>query len=242
MMTLNCLIVDDEPLAHEVIKKYSKDVDFVTIAGQCYSATEALSYLDEDSIDLMFLDIEMPKLKGLDLLETLSDPPLVIVISAYEEYALEGYELNVCDYLLKPFRFKRFLKAVQKARDLYRLKNKDVNQKGKLSQEVKSERIPIKSDGKYIQTDLDKIYYLESYGNYVKVWLEDKYLLTPRTLKSFEEHLPEDRFLRIHKSHMVNMDYIDYLGGNQIKLYDGTPLTIGKTYRKKIKERLSPEE
>ena len=240
-MTLNCLIVDDEPLAHDVIKKYARDIDFIKLAGQCYSATEALNYLDEHSIDLMFLDIEMPKLKGLDFLETLSDPPLVIVISAYEEYALEGFELNVCDYLLKPFRFKRFLKAVQKARDLHRYKHRDAIQEQDPPGGGEYGRIPIKSDGKYIQTDLDEIRYLESYGNYVKVWLKDEYLLTPRTLKSFEEQLPEDRFLRIHKSHMVNLGYVDYLEGNQIRLKDETVLPVGKTYRKKVKNKLLPD-
>jgi len=241
-MNLDCLIVDDEPLSHDVIIKYAKDIDFITIVGQCYSSTEALNYLNTQAVDLMFLDIEMPKLKGLEFLETLNNPPLVIVTSAYEEYALESYELDVCDYLLKPFRFQRFLKAVQKARDLYRLKNKNLDREPDSSQDIESERIAIKSDGKSIQTELKEIRYLESYGNYVKVWLEDEYLLTARTLKSFEEQLPRSQFLRIHKSHIVNYAYIDYLEGNQIALKNGIKLPIGKTYRKPVKERLFPEE
>lgn len=240
-MTLDSIIVDDEPLAHEVILSYAGDISYLEITGQFYSATEAVDYLNKHRVDLMFLDIEMPRLKGLEMLDTLREPPLVIVTTAYEEYALEGYELDVCDYLLKPFRFKRFLKAVQKSRERHRLRDGTKSTEGDSPAGPEVESIFIKSDGKVVQLQLDEIRYLESYGNYVKVWLDDHFLLTPRTLKSFEEELSDQLFLRIHKSLIINRSFIDYLEGNRIQLEGNERLPIGKTYRKQVKSQLSPD-
>lgn len=232
-MKLRSLIIDDEPLAHEVILTYARDVDFIEIVGQSYLATEALSLLQTQEIDLIFLDIHMPKLKGLDFLRTLRQKPLVIVTSAYEEYALESFELDVCDYLLKPFRFDRFLKAIHKALEFYQLKQApklptDTNQEPVSNT---SAQIFIKSDKRHIQIDPSEIFYLESYGNYVKVWLEKEYHLTPRTLASFESELPTSDFFRIHKSFIINRKHIDYVEGNRVALKNKTELPIGKNQR-----------
>jgi len=241
-MNLRALIIDDEPLAHKVILQYAKDVDFIEIAGQCHLATEALSVLKNQEIDLIFLDINMPKLKGLDFLRTLSRKPIVIITSAYEEYALESFELDVCDYLLKPFRFDRFLKAVNKASELYLLKNQKpsaANFLPKKEEEKQSGQIFIKSEKRLIQIDLEAINYLESYGNYVKVWLDDQFHLTPRTLTSFDEELPQDTFFKIHKSFVINRKHIDYVEGNAVVMKNKKLIPIGKNHRAEFKEFLS---
>ncbi len=231
---MKALIIDDEPLAHDVILTYVKDVDYIEIVEQFHLATEALTYLRTNEVDLIFLDINMPKLKGLDFLRTLSNPPIVIITSAYEEYALESFELKVCDYLLKPFRFSRFLKATQTALEVFDLKNKSINTESESSENP--QQIFIKSDKKLIQIDLKDIYYLESYGNYVKLWLEKEYILTPRTLSSFEEQLPDNEFFRVHKSFVVNKKYIDFVEGNMVTLKNETTLNIGKSQRSAFKK------
>jgi DNA-binding LytR/AlgR family response regulator len=241
-MSLRCLIIDDEPLAHDIILAYINDVPFLTNIGHCYRATEALEFLSNHEIDLIFLDIRMPKLSGLDFLRTLHHKPLVIITSAYEEYALESFDLAVCDYLLKPFRFDRFLKAVNRAQEVYNLKNqpdKTVNVSQKKG--VSNEKIAIKADKKHILISLDEILCLESLGNYVKVWKDDGFLLTPRTLTSFEEQLPST-FVRIHKSFILNKKYVHYMEGNMIFLKNGQQLAIGKNYKSIIKQLLDLED
>lgn len=241
-MSLRCLIVDDEPLAHGVITEYAKDIPFLTIAGHCYRATEAIDFLSKQQVDLIFLDIRMPKLNGLDFLRALQHKPLVIITSAYEEYALESFDLAVCDYLLKPFRLDRFLKAVNRALELYQFKkqNHAVADIEKISQKSEA-RISIKVDKKHILLNIEEIQFLESLGNYVKVWKDKEFLLTPRTLGSFEEQLPSG-FIRIHKSFILNKKYVNYLEGNIIVLKNGEEVPIGKNFKGIIKQLLNMED
>lgn len=239
-MSLRCLIIDDEPLAHEVILEYSKDIPFLEICGQCYRATEAFEFLSRTEIDLIFLDIRMPKLTGLDFLRTLKHQPLVIITSAYEEYALESFDLAVCDYLLKPFRFDRFLKAVNRALESHELKSKAGNASSGVSNE--GEQISIKSDKRHVLVKLADLQYLESLGNYVKVWGDTEFLLTPRTLSSFEEQLPPDTFIRVHKSFILNKKFVHYMEGNMIFLKNGNQVPIGKNYKPIIKQLLDIED
>jgi DNA-binding LytR/AlgR family response regulator len=242
-MSLRCLIVDDEPLAHGVITEYAKDIPFITIIGHCYRATEALDFLSKHQVDLIFLDIRMPKLNGLDFLRTLQHKPLVIITSAYEEYALESFDLAVCDYLLKPFRLDRFLKAINRALELYSLKKQTASPIDVQKDDPKnSGQIPIKVDKRYILIKIDEIQYLESLGNYVKVWKEGDFSLTPRTLASFEEQLPTDDFIRIHKSFILNKKYVAYLEGNTIVLKNDQQVPIGKNFKSIIKQLLNIEE
>lgn len=238
-MSMRCLIVDDEPLAHEVILKYMEDIPFLENIGQCYRPAEALEFLSKHTVDLIFLDIRMPKLNGLDLLRTLQQRPLVIITSAYEEHALESFELEVCDYLLKPFRFERFLKAVNRALAMHTLKVKAGDPAPAAALSKMPAQIYIKSDKKFMLLDLDAVYYLESLGNYVKVWEADKFLLTPRTLSSFEEQLPADAFVRIHKSYILNKKYVHYIEGNTISLKNKKQLPLGKNYKHLVKELLN---
>lgn len=238
-MTMRCLIVDDEPLAHEVIRKYIADVPFLETAGQCYLATEALAFLTAHTVDLIFLDIRMPRLSGLDFLRTLQQKPLVIITSAYEEHALESFELEVCDYLLKPFRFDRFLKAVNRALSMHTLKNPTPVATTMTSPTSGPAQIYIKADRKLVQLSLEEVYCLESLGNYVKVWQEQKFVLTPRTLSSFEEQLPSEMFVRIHKSYILNKRFVQYIEGNIVRLKNGKELPLGKNYRHVVKQLIN---
>ncbi|MES2419017.1 MAG: LytTR family DNA-binding domain-containing protein [Bacteroidota bacterium] len=240
-MSLRCLIIDDEPLAHEIILTYCEDISFLKICGQCYRATEAFEFLSKTEIDLIFLDINMPKLSGLDFLRSLQHQPLVIITSAFETYALESFDLAVCDYLLKPFRFDRFLKAANRALESYQLKNQNPVSIATITAND-NEHIAIKSDKKHVLVKLNDLQYLESLGNYVKVWGDLNFLLTPRTLSSFEEQLPSETFIRIHKSFILNKKYVHYLEGNMIFLKNGSQLPIGKNYKATIKNRLDIEE
>lgn len=237
-MKLRTIIIDDEPLAHKVILEYSRDLPSIEIVGQFHLATEALTTLRTEKIDLIFLDINMPKIKGLDFLKTLHQPPTVIITSAYEEYALKSFELDVCDYLLKPYRFDRFLKAVNKAVDRQVLQQSGATlSQGRMAEEASTGALPffIKSDKRLVQLKPEDIYYLESYGNYVKVWLEKEYHLTLRTLSSFEEQLPKDAFFRTHKSFMINKFFIDYIEGNMVRLKNGKSIPVGKQFRSDLK-------
>lgn len=238
-MKLRALIIDDEPLAHKIVLEYVSATPFIEVVGQCYLATEALAFLHEQEVDLLFLDIQMPKIKGLDFLRTLKVKPLVIITSAYEEYALESFELEVCDYLLKPFRFDRFLKAVNRALELKQLKNAPATAPIPPSTPAEPEQLFIKSDKRLIQVVLEDLYYLESYGNYVKVWLEKEFHLTPRTLSSFEAQLRDTDFHRIHKSYIVNKKQIAYIEGNFLVMKNKQQLPIGKNHRQDFKGGLS---
>ena len=273
-MSLQCLIVDDEPLAHDVILQYARDVPDLEFVGQCYLATEALAFLNRRPVDLIFLDIRMPRLSGLDFLRTLQHRPLVIITSAYEEHALEGYELEVCDYLLKPFRFERFLKAVNRARSIFQMRETEKQQKPLQGQEQRPTsgapattpdkaaahtflplqeptalsagasgaddrgRLFVKSDRKWIQVELEQVHYLESLGNYVKIWESERFILTPRTLSGFEEQLPSETFIRIHKSFILNRRFVRSIEGNVIQLKSGKQLPLGKNYRHVVRQLL----
>ena len=224
MNTIRAIIIDDEPLAHNVILKYAEDIPYLNIVGQAYLATDAYALVSQQSIDLIFLDIDMPILKGLDFLRTLHQSPHVIVTSAHEKYALEGFELQVTDYLLKPFRFDRFLKAIH-------LVNADQEARPSITQQY----IFIKVDKRQLQVDLTTIQYLESYGNYVKVWIDDQYHLTPRTLSSFATSL-DDRFQQIHKSYIVQKSFIKYIEGNKVLMRNGNAVSVGKSYRSVVRD------
>jgi DNA-binding LytR/AlgR family response regulator len=240
-MNLRCLIIDDEPLAHEVILTYSEDVPFLQIVGQCFRATEAFAFLSQHEVDLIFLDIRMPKLTGIDFLKALVQKPQVIITSAFDEYALESFDLAVCDYLLKPFRFDRFLKAANRALE-NELKNKPIERLSDSKSKVNEQQLVVKSDKKHIVLNISEIQYLESLGNYVKIWANDNFLLTHKTLSSFEEQLVDYEFVRIHKSYLINKKFVHYLEGNQIFLKSGQSIPIGKNFKITIKQLLDLED
>lgn len=229
-MKLKCLIVDDEPLAHNIIVEYAKELPYIEIVEQAYLPMVALQVLKERTIDLIFLDIQMPKMNGLEMLQISDTKAEVIITSAYEEYALKSYDLNVCDYLLKPFRFDRFVQATEKALTNHKLKQSTIENHNKV--------LILKSGKRFVQVVIDDIQYLESYGNYVKVWTTDNFVLTPKTLISLEGLLPDNQFVKIHKSFIVNKDKIDFLEGNTIKLKNGMQLHVSKNYKQEFLEIL----
>jgi DNA-binding LytR/AlgR family response regulator len=230
---ISALIIDDEPLAHQIIETYAKNLDFLDIIGNCHRATEAYAILEKQRVDLIFLDINMPELMGLDFLRTLTHQPRVIITSAFEEYAIESFELQVSDYLLKPFRFARFLRAVNKVRgelgaDAGAILETTQQGTGNTGDDG---YLFIKVDRQYRRIEMSDILYLESYGNYVKVWTGPEFLLTTRTLHSLAAELPTADFLKIHKSFVVQKSKVDYLEGNQLVMKNGPSLPVGKMQR-----------
>lgn len=223
---IHYLIIDDEPIAHRIIEGYANDFPELKKVGNCYDAFETMRILRNNVIDLIFLDINMPKLSGFELLKTLSDPPKVIITSAHKEFALEGYEFDIVDYLLKPFSLERFLKAV----------NKVVLAKGntQTSHPFQTSRsISIKGDKKQHLVLLNDILFVEAHGNYCKVFLDDETIVTLQKISSFELLLA-DGFLRVHKSFIVAKDRIKSLEGNIIHLKNHS-IPIGQTYKSAVK-------
>lgn len=222
------LIIDDEPIAHDIIKGYCDLLPNITLAGQCYDAIEALGYLQNHEVDLIFLDLNMPKIKGFDFLKTLSSPPKVIVTTAYKEYALEGYELDVVDYLLKPFSFERFLKAINKIVNL-----KSMSSQIQTNTHGEDKCIFLYSDKKHVQVKLNDILFVEAAGNYCKVVLKDNQILIREKMSGILEIVPQDKFIRVHKSYIVAKAHILAVEGNRIQIKDHH-IPIGKLYKMKV--------
>lgn len=220
---ITCVITDDEPMARKGLQSYVEKVDFLSLIGVCEDAMQLNTLLKTQRPDLLLLDIEMPYLSGLDLLATLSNPPKVIVTSAYEQYALKGYELDVADYLLKPISFERFLKAVNKVHDLLQ----------KESLPTQENFLFIKSDKQMRKVFLKDILFAEALENYVCIHTTSGKILTHSTLKRIGESLPEGNFLQTHKSYIVNIDRIDLLEGNTLRL--GTfQVPVARNYREEV--------
>lgn len=225
------LIVDDEPIAHRIIERYCNDLPHLEHAGDCYDALEAMQFLSKEPVDLMFLDINMPKLKGFDFLKTLANPPKVIVTTAYKEFALEGYELNVADYLLKPFSFERFVKAVNKAVDINTPAMPAVPMvTASTTTTPGKQRLFLKGDKKHHQVAFSDILFVEAFGNYAKVYLQDEMIITHEKLSSFEQLLPSADFIRVHKSFIIAVEHISLIEGNRIKI-KGHEIPIGQVYK-----------
>lgn len=220
------IIVDDETASHDNIKDYASNLSYLSYQKSCYNAFEAIEYLNKHAVDLIFLDINMPKLSGLDFLKTLSNPPKVIITTAYKEFALEGYELNIDDYLLKPFNFSRFVKSVSKVYDSLSVKSKPIQN----TETVEDTKIFIKEDKKYHQIKLKDILFIEAYGNYVKINMVDKMIVSHQSLTSFTHNLPENQFIRVHKSFIISIDKIELIEGNRILIQDHK-IPIGKMYK-----------
>lgn len=231
-MEIRALITDDEPLAQNVIQQYAQKLPDLNIVGTCGDAICAHKFLQEKEVDLLFLDINMPKLSGISFLKNLKNPPLVIFTTAYSEYALEGFELNAIDYLKKPFSFERFCKAYYRAEELILLKRKATNKK-ETTQNTNNDFIFIKSDKKTVKVKFKDIYYIEGLGDYIKLHLEDKKLITNLSMKRIFSLLPENSFFRTHKSFIVSLDKIEAIEGN-MTLIKNTKLPIGNSYRQEF--------
>ena len=221
-------IIDDEPIAHRIIEGFCENLPHLRKAGNCYNAFEAMELLNKQRVDLLFLDINMPKLSGFDFLKTLVNPPKIIVTTAYKEFALEGYELNISDYLLKPFSLDRFIKAINKA-----LGDTVDNNSIPSTPDSNQTRIFIKGDKKLHQIRPEEILFVEAYGNYSKLYLKDEMIVSHKKISSFEETFPGSDFIRVHKSFIVALDKINSIEGNRIHV-ENYKIPIGQTYKSTI--------
>ncbi len=221
-MKISCLIVDDEPLAQDVLEAYIKNTPQLNLVGICNNAIEALEKMKLSQVDLIFLDIQMPEITGIDFLRTLKDPPMVIFSTAYQNYAVEGFELNAIDYLLKPFSLERFQKAVRKADELAKLKEEHLQRE--------DEYIFIKSDQKLQKVHYNDILFIEALADYVKIHTPDKRYITLQTMKNMEEKLPDKYFKRVHRSFIVSLDKIMSIVGGSVEVGDQR-IPIGKNYK-----------
>lgn len=226
-MEIRAIIIDDEPLARNVINEYARKLPSLKIVAECNDAICAHEIMKNNIVDLLFLDINMPKLNGIEFLKTIKNPPLAILTTAYSEYALDGFELNVTDYLKKPFSFERFCKAFFRAEELITLKHSVTNS---VKNDKQNSFIFIKSDKKTIKIDLSDIFYIEGLGDYIKLFLSDKKIITNLSMKKIENLLPVEHFYRIHKSFIISLNKIESIEGNMVKI-NNTKLPIGNSFR-----------
>lgn len=239
-MEIRALIIDDEPLAQNVIEQYALKIPQLKIVGKCHDAICANGVLQGNEIDLIFLDINMPKLSGISFLKNLKQPPMVIFTTAYSDYALEGFELDAIDYLKKPFSFERFSKAFFKAHEMFLLKNKP--EKKFNESDTENAFVFIKSNKKTYKVKFAEIEYIEGLGDYIQVHLTNQKIVTNLSMKKMLELLPSGQFYRIHKSYIISLDKIELLEGNMVQL-NGKKLPVGNSYRqdflKFINEKLA---
>jgi DNA-binding LytR/AlgR family response regulator len=228
--TIRCLVVDDEPAARDVISRYLQQLPMVQLAGECGNAIEAMNFIQNEPIDLLFLDINMPQLNGTDLLKIIKNPPKTIFTTAHEEYALQGYELDAVDYLLKPIQFDRFLKAVQKALQLT-LVSEIHHASGPAA--AQDPFIYFRADRKMVKVLLKDILYIESMKDYVKVFTTQGQIITKLSISSLEELLPENSFIRTHRSFIVSLERVKSFTPELIEI-DKAEVPIGKLYRQTV--------
>ncbi len=229
---INCIIVDDEPLAREILESFVVKVPFLKLVDSCKNGFEAMKVLQDNEVNLIFLDIQMPDITGIQLYESLPEPPMVIFTTAYSNYAVAGFDMDAVDYLLKPFSFERFLKAVNKAKAFQKnktpVKNEGIKQR---------EFIFVKDGSKVIKIDFDNVLYLEGMKDYVKIVMKDKYILTLISMQQMAEKLPSHLFVRIHRSYIVAIPKIEKIEKNRVVINDQW-LPIGNSFKSGLFEIL----
>ena len=226
------LILDDEPIAHEIIEEYAGNFPQLYLAKNCYNVFQATDYLNSLEVDLIFLDINMPKISGFEFLKSLINPPAVIVTTAYKDYAMEGYELDVVDYLLKPFSLNRFMKAVNKVA-------RGQSKKEVLHHENPKEAKMLLKDGKKIhQVSISSILFIEAFGNYTKVITDQKIIVTLEKLSAYVKRMPKEEFVQVHKSYIVALSHIDVIENNKVLIGD-SKIPIGITYKHQFLEKMN---
>lgn len=222
-MSLNCIIVDDEILAQDVLERYCERMPNLKVIAKCHTAIEAISVLNEHSIDLIFLDINMPEISGLEMLKMLENRPKVIFTTAYSEFAIDSYDVGAVDYLLKPIQFDRFVKAVNRVYSQTKIvENKTI--------ENLESNIVLKQDGALVKVQLNAILYIEAYGNYINIYTRKKKFTIREKMHEIENKLPSHLFVRSHKSYIVSLNEISKIEGNRIFI-DDKEIPIGKVYR-----------
>lgn len=232
-MKIKCITIDDEHLAHKLLADYIKKVPMLELAGQFKKAADALEIINTGQVDLIFSDIQMPDFTGIEFIESLQNKPLVIFTTAYSEYALKGYELEVIDYLLKPIEFERFIKAVNKAVGQFMLQSNHKNTPENTKTDKEQDFIFVKSGYKSIKVRLNEVLYIEGLKEYANIFTEEKKYTMLERLKNLELILLPHKFMRVHKSFIVAIDKIDAIYGNTIEIKN-KKIPIGRTYKKEI--------
>ena len=251
MQLIRCLLLDDEPLARQVLRTYAERLPFLQVVGECSNALEAYEFLRQQEVELIFCDIEMPQISGLDFLRALPRRPLVVMITAYEQYALAGFELDVVDYLLKPVAFDRFWRALEKVKDrlvLHQWKGMPslpvaalaANELAPSAPALADDFILVKENGSLVKVPLASIHYVEGMKDYVKIFTTERRLVIYLTLKKLEETLPADQFTRVHKSYLVRNAGIQALQGNMLELTGGVQVPVGMQHREGLLHVLHP--
>lgn len=237
MNKLSCLIVDDEPLALDLLEKYICQTPFLDLTMRCSSAIEALEIVNEKKVDLLFLDIQMPEVSGIDLSKMISKDIKIVFTTAFSDYALEGYKVNALDYLLKPFNYEEFLRAAGKAKEWFDLKE---GQQA-LGNDSRNDFIFVKSEYKQIKIDLNEVIYFEGLKDYIKIRIRNqpKPVMTIMSLKSLEELLPGNKFMRIHRSYIIALDKIELIERNQVIMITNVRINVADPYKKKFREFIS---
>ena len=235
MQTISCIIIDDEPLARKGLKEYISDAGFLQLAGEFDSALKATKMLSEGNVQLIFLDIQMPKITGIEFFKTLQHAPPVIFTTAFPQYALDGYELNALDYLVKPISFDRFLKAAMKAKDYYEVRQKNLIETSQ--HDKKEDFFFVKADNKLVKIFFEEILFVEALQNYVAIQTSAKKYITYLTFKSVEEYLSPDQFIKTHKSFIVAASKIDNIDGNDICIAD-YHIPISRSSKEEVMDKL----
>ncbi len=230
---MKCIIVDDEPLAREVLETFAAKVPFLKVLASCKNAYEALEILQKEKVDLIFLDIQMPDLSGIQLYESLSYKPLLVFSTAYSNYAVEGFDLDAVDYLVKPFSFERFLKAANK---VYALYNRKIDGYSKKEESIRDFMF-VKDGTKIVKIAYDDILYLEGMKDYVKIMMKERFVLTLITMQKMYEKLPKDIFVRIHRSFIVSISKIASVEKNHVVIA-GKRLAVGNLYKNQLTKAL----
>jgi DNA-binding LytR/AlgR family response regulator len=232
---INCIIIDDEPLARKGLREYISDVDFLHLADEYDNPLKATEMISKGEVQLLFLDIQMPKITGLDFMKTLQKPIPVIFTTAFPQFALDGFELNALDYLVKPISFDRFLKAALKVKEYYEVRQK--NEAGKTPAAEAGDYFFIKADNKLVKVSFNDILFIEALQNYVVVHTREKKLITYLTFKSVEEYLPSSQFIKVHKSFIVSATKIDSIEGSDIRIGQHY-IPISRNLKDEVMEKL----
>lgn len=233
MKPIEVLIVDDEPIARDILETFVSKIPGLHIAGMCKNAIEAFAAINKGDVDILLTDIDMPEISGIDFLNSLRNPPLVIFTTAHSEYALESYNLDAVDYLVKPISFDRFLKAMNKAINIVNVK--PVNVSAAKSVGSSGEQIMfVKTSGKLQKVDLEKLWMIEALKDYLKLYVDKEKIVIHSTMKNMEDQLSQmPQFLRVNKSYIVNVRFVDEIEGNIISI-KGTQVPIGNTYKQEV--------
>ena len=236
-MKYNCLIVDDERPALKLLKAYISKIPHLELVASCENALEAISALQKYQVDLLFLDIQMPDLTGLELLKVLKEKPQVVLTTAYRDYAVESFELDVTDYLVKPFSFERFVQAVNKATEQINLKKSPIQVIENQSVEIKKDHFFVRTNYKMEKVKFDEILYIESMREYISIHIPSRRFVIHKTMNNMVEELPNEHFMRVHRSFIVGLNHIESINGNMIVMGEKN-IPIGASYRKAFFEQV----